>query len=291
MSDVILISINKSTPNFGDCIADRFFYLLSEKNTLPVKFESQINSYLTVGSHLRIATPYHTIIGSGFISEDDDLGKGDWNKYTNKIYKIPKQILSVRGPKTKEKMIKMGLNCPSNYGDPLLLFPIIYNPDISIKYKIGIIPHYIDKKNKNFNNLINELKKKYSINILDIETGPNFTKFINDIKECEYIISSTLHGVILSLAYFRKTIWTRFSDNVIGGDFKFQDFFSSLNINYRDPKYNDNDILNKYIRVKKEDIFNLGIDILNVCPFIDFRRLYKLNKIWLEYINNNIDLV
>ena len=287
MSKSILISINKTTPNFGDCIADKFFELLANITTIPVNFESNMECYLTVGSHLRVVTPYHTVLGSGFIAENDDLGKGDWDKYTGKVYNIPKQILSVRGPKTREKLLKMGIKCPNNFGDPLFVFPLIYNPDITIKYKIGLIPHYIDKKSKCFIELYEAISKKFSVKLINIETGPNFTKFIDDIKECEFIISSTLHGVIISLAYFKKTIWTRFSENVIGGDFKFQDFFESLNIQYQDPKYNDKKLLKNYIKLEKEYMFNLGLDILNVCPFIEKKRLNELIKLWFEYINNN----
>lgn len=289
MSEPILVGMNKCSNllNFGDCIAAKFFSLLANINTVSVDYNYKIESYLTVGSHLRVATPNHIILGSGFISENDDLGKGDWCEYTNKIYNKPKKILSVRGPKTREKVLKMGIDCPSNFGDPLFVFPLVHNPILKIKFKIGLIPHYIDKNNKNFIQLLHKLNKKYNVKILDIETGVNFTKLIEDIKECEYIISSTLHGVILSIAYFRKTIWTRFSNNVIGGDFKFQDFFESLDIKYKDPMYNDNDILDKYIKVDRGNMFNLGIDILNVCPFIEKIRFQELIKLWLEYINTN----
>ncbi len=284
---MIIVCVNKSTPNFGDCIADVFFAQLAEKETLSVPHDTSIESYLTVGSHLRIANTYHTIIGSGFISENDDLGKGDWNEYTNTVYSIPKKIISVRGPKTREKMIEMGVDCPQHYGDPLFLFPLIYLPKTTVKYKIGLIPHYIDKKSPAFLQLYRELSSKYTIKLIDIETGENYKKFIDDISECETIISSTLHGVILSLAYFKKTIWTRFSDKVIGGDFKFQDFFASLYIQYKDVPSNDPKLLESIIQVEKSHMFNIGLDILNCCPFIQKKRLELLNKLWLEYINTH----
>lgn len=274
------ISINKNTNNFGDCIADIFFNLLSGKQFIINPIESNIESYLTVGSHLRLCNENHIIYGSGFISETDDLGKGDW-KFTNKVYRIPKQIISVRGPKTRQKLLNMNIKCPENYGDPLFIFPLVYNPDISIKYKVGIIPHFIDKNNKNFLNLV---KKYKSLKIINIETGDNYQQFINNIKECEYIISSTLHGVIISLAYFKKTIWTKFSNKVIGGDFKFQDFFESLNISYKDPRFDDQYILNKYIKLDKENMINLGLSILNNCPFLDKDRLNELKNKWIKYV-------
>jgi pyruvyltransferase len=284
MNNEILITVNKKTPNFGDYISDIFFNLLSGKNMVAISFKNdKIESYLTTGSHLRLCNENHTIIGSGFISENDDLGKGDW-KFTNKVYKQPKKIISVRGPKTREKLLQMNIDCPESYGDPLFIFPLIYNPDINVKYKIGIIPHFIDKTNKNFINL----QKKFKAKIINIETGDNYKKFINDIKECEFIISSTLHGVIISLAYSKKTIWTKFSNKVIGGDFKFQDFFSSLNIIYTDPNCNDPNIIDKSIKVDKNNMIKLGLNILNSCPFIENETLNELKNKWIEYLKNYV---
>ena len=40
--------------------------------------------------------------------------------------------------------------------------------------------------------------------------GENFKKLIDEINECKYIISSSLHGVIMGLIY-KKTIFLEFS--------------------------------------------------------------------------------
>ena len=90
---------------------------------------------------------------------------------------------------------------------------------------IGIIPHYIDKNNKNYKLLKTKLEKKeYIVKYIDIEVGNNYKKIIDKINNCKYIISSSLHGVIMGIIY-KKTIYVEFSDKVLGNGFKFEDFF------------------------------------------------------------------
>ena len=279
----IPISINKYASNFGDCISDILFSYLSDHNLKTVPLLNDNTSYLTTGSHLRLCTENQIIIGSGFISDNDDLGKGDWNKYTNMVYKVPKKILSVRGKLTRDKLVKMGIECPEKYGDPLILFPLLYNPVVNIKKKIGIIPHYVDKNSSLLKKLILKLEKNnMSYKIININTDENYNKFIENIKSCEYIISSSLHGIIMGIVYFKKVLYMEFSDKVIGGMFKFNDFFSSLDIKY--IKSTD-DILKNYIVVNKDNLCKLGKDILDTLPFVSNYKKDKLKILWNEYVN------
>src|SRR5690606_18195137 len=103
----------------------------------------------------------------------------------------PKKIVAVRGPLTAQIMRNQKIDCPSVYGDPALLLPKIYNPIIQKKYKYGIIPHYVDKQNYILQNLTADVR------IIDVMCGTNWKKFINEMLECEYIISSSLHGLIV----------------------------------------------------------------------------------------------
>jgi hypothetical protein len=129
-NDVVLLSMLKNDVNFGDAVSDIFFSKLSDKKIKAVDIHYGKDSYLTTGSILRLCNKNHTVIGSGFISDDDDLGKGDWKTYTNKVYNIPKKILSVRGPKTRAKLKAMGIDCPQSYGDPLTIFPLVYKKNM-----------------------------------------------------------------------------------------------------------------------------------------------------------------
>lgn len=121
------------------------------------------------------------------------------------------KFLAVRGPKTRSLISNAVV--PEIYGDPALLLPLIYRPTIEIKHKIGIIPHYVDKK-------IAPIKDEH---LIDIQA--DWKKVVDEILSCEKIISSSLHGIVIAEAYGIPAVWARYSDNIIGGDFKFQDYF------------------------------------------------------------------
>lgn len=287
--NTIRLSIhNSKQENLGDSISDIFFKKLSGKNFKTVDFSYRNkDSYLTIGSILIKCKSNNIVYGSGFISDKDNLGTPDntvW-KYENEVIEIPKKILSVRGPKTRNKLLKMGIDCPEKYGDPLIILPLIYNKNISINYKIGLIPHFQDINSKSFIWLENNLKnQKIRTKLINIKTK-DYEKFINEIKECEYIISSSLHGVIISLVYGRKVIFTSFS-KLIGDTFKFYDFFESLNIKYDMLKYNDKNLLNNTIKYDKYNLIKVGEDIITTCPFLDIGDKNILLIDWLEYVNN-----
>jgi len=122
------------------------------------------------------------------------------------------KFLAVRGPRTRALISNAVV--PEVYGDPALLLPLIYNPKIEKKYKVGILPHYVDKK-------IAPVKE--GEHFIDIQT--NWKNVIDEILSCEKIISSSLHGIIIAEAYGIPAVWSKYSDNIIGGEFKFQDYF------------------------------------------------------------------
>lgn len=120
-------------------------------------------------------------------------------------------FLAVRGPLTRN-LIRG--NVPRAYGDPAILLPLIYNPRTEKIHKIGIIPHSTEQ---------NIVKPKQGEHFIDI-TLP-WKKVIEEIKSCEKIISSSLHGIICAEAYGIPAQWAKYSDKIIGGQFKYQDYF------------------------------------------------------------------
>lgn len=272
--------------NLGDALSQWLYSGLSQKRLQKVGREFDQLAYLTAGSILRLCKKNHIIMGSGFISDSDDLGKGDWlGPFNGSVFQKPFKILSVRGPKTRSKLVSMGIHCPKMYGDPLLISPLVYNKEVKIEYDIGIIPHYIDKKTESFSSLKNNLSKKYKVNYINIMSGSNPEHFVNELKKCKYIISSTLHGVIFALAYGKKTIFTEFSNQVVGKGFKFYDFFESINVNYNVLPFDDPNLLKNEIIINKQSLIKTGSDIINVCPLIESPRKDSLISQWIQHVN------
>src|SRR5690606_11417433 len=131
-------------------------------------------------------------------------------------------------------------------GDPALLLPKLYMPNSELrKYKIGIIPHYVDKNNDFFNRAVPDW-----IKVIDIE-NPNYKDFVDDLIGCEVVISSSLHGLIIADAYGIPSVWARFSNMIYGGDFKFHDYFLSVGREVNSPVIMSSDIqYNKLLDLK-----------------------------------------
>ena len=270
--------------NFGDGINKLFWEKITKKR---IRFNKLKPHYITTGSIMCLVNNKSIIFGTGFISENGDLGGKDFTSNKSIVYKKPLKVISVRGKLTQDKLLKIGINCPNNYGDPLILFPCIYNKLSIIKDKVvGIIPHYIDKNTE----LLEELKKSlqnegYQVIILDIECGNNYIKFLDNINKCKYIISSSLHGIIMGLVYKKETIFLEFSNKVIGNQFKFLDFFSSLDIEYKYKKIYDSNILENKIEMDYKKLETLGEKMINLIPFIDENRKIELLEIYNNFYN------
>ena len=275
-----------NSKNFGDGVNKLFWRYITNREIVSDRNEQH---YITTGSIMCLVNNNSIIFGTGFISKDADIGGENFRSKSNKKYAIPRDIITVRGPLSRAKMLNFNIKCPENYGDPLILMPCIYNKCLTIKNNIvGIIPHYIDKKNKNSEILKKNLENSgYTVIFIDIEIGNNYEKLINNINSCKYIISSSLHGVIMGIIYKKQTIFVEFSDNVVGNTFKFQDFFQSININYKNINKYTTDILNNIIKVDYSYLKKIGTILISLIPFIDNERKKVLTNKYENFYNDN----
>lgn len=267
----------KST-NFGDAINQTFWEKIINTNIKECN-RNKIH-FITTGSIMSLINKNSIILGTGFISENNDIGGDDMFSNTNQIIHKPYSILAVRGPLSRQKFIDNNIYCPEIYGDPSILLPCIYNKFTNIEDNIiGIIPHYIDIDSDKVQLLKKNLENNnYKVNIINIDTGNEYENFINQINQCKYIISSSLHGIIMGLIYKKQTIYLEFSKNVIGDKFKFNDFFGSLNINYNYIIDYSINILNNVINIDYSQLNKLGKNLIKACPFIsDIRKDYLIN--------------
>jgi pyruvyltransferase len=254
--------LHKKKENYGDMLSHYLVKKISGKSVKFVHPKKQswwkLNKkhYVAIGSILAHATKESIVWGSGIIDRTHSIAKADFR--------------AVRGPETRKYLLATGHNCPEVYGDPALLMPKYYNPEIEKKVDLAIIPHYKD---------FDEISRIYggvgNVAIIDI-MSMDAEKTTDEILKCYRIISSSLHGVIVAHAYGIPALWVKFSDAPFGDDVKFKDYYTSVGIhNYESPFFDPNldktDLLNLFEKFQSlpdpEVIKKIQENLIKNCPF------------------------
>lgn len=226
-------------------------------------FEKNI---IGIGSIISYGNKRSLIWGSGFMSNDETFSNG--------------KILAVRGKLTNKKIVDSGNKGCDVFGDPALLLPLIVKPCQEKKYDLAIIPHW-----REYDFFYNKYSNKYKV--IDIRTK-NVELFISELTSCKCILSSSLHGIILSHAYNIPALWIKHGYIDTDG-FKFYDYFSSVEIPFYEGMTNFDLYLqdgnwsqlfddNNLYSLPNVDLRLIQKGLLNVAPFkiIDKYRFLKL---------------
>lgn len=243
--------------NFGDALNPHLVEKLSGKTVYSYRtllFKPNQPVFCVIGSILNdLNIPNAEIWGAGFISED-----GSFKKKPTKVH-------AVRGPLTRQLVLDQGIKCPEVYGDPALLLPMFYQPQKTKEYKLGIIPHFVDKKNQ----VVLELKENYPDDVLIIDIEKPIENVITNINRCQHIASSSLHGMIVADAYQIPSCWIELSKNVIGEGFKFRDYMLSVNKTQFEPVLLKDDItLDELLGLFNHEPVRFNPEVLlRACPF------------------------
>jgi pyruvyltransferase len=253
---------NRQQENYGDLMGK---YLVQKLSGTRVRFAKPADFslldlfspiYVTIGSILAHVNRKCIVWGSGIISRESRVKKAEF--------------LAVRGPLTRKRLLDLGYQVPEVYGDPALLLPRYFKPEVKKKYKIGIIPHYTDYP------IVKEcMIEDTSIHVINLRTDDiEFTT--SEILACERILSSSLHGLIVPHTYGIPAVWLKISDNLFGDDVKFEDYFASVNMDYYISRVNlegltyekMSDLFSMYPALPLTDRINkLQEDLLACCPF------------------------
>lgn len=156
--------------------------------------------------------PKGTLVwGSGFMNKNDVFKGGE--------------IYAVRGKFTADKLIEQGFSQSKVLGDPALLLPLWFPKPAKKQYKMGLTPHWKE---------VDCFKERYGdkYHVIDLRTK-DVEKVISEIASCEFVLSTSLHGVIVAQAYGVPALWIKMGYIDTDG-FKFSDYFSSVDI----PLYN-----------------------------------------------------
>lgn len=156
------------------------------------------------------------ILGSGLI-------------YEKKKRFLNANILALRGKLTQEL-----IDAPKNIvlGDPGLLVDNLIKKSPRKRFEIGLVPHYVDKLDSRILRISERFKGQ--VKIIDVQREP--ISVLKDIERCDYILSSSLHGLVSADSLGIPNGWIVLSDKVFGSGFKFYDYSSAVDFKIK-PNY------------------------------------------------------
>ena len=168
-------------------------------------------------------------ISSQFFGAGHIWGTGFIDEYPFEQMKLIRNELRfdvVRGELTRRGISQiLGYNLEVPLADGGLLAPKLLKDKLITKSKmIGIVPHYKDKNEAD----VLKLQKMLGREALLIDVQGDTLNVIEQIASCDYIISSSLHGLIVADSFGIPNTRIKFSNNMLGTGFKFDDYYSSF---------------------------------------------------------------
>ena len=210
------IEIGEQCPyNLGDNLSKTIVSWMLGRNRLSLDTCINGKKHLyAVGSIITMGYQNTTIWGSGILEPISRV-----RRFFNSAICRQLDIRAVRGPETRNLLKRIGHNCPEVYGDPALLMPLIYHPNVlgqKPDKEYFIIPHFTKEQ---------EYVEKYGRSFMGTMITNDYSGLINQIVNSKKTISGSLHGIILSEAYGVPAIFLR--DRGAYKDFKYLDYYKS----------------------------------------------------------------
>jgi pyruvyltransferase len=188
--------------NFGDYLASAVVQrMLAARELLVNEPVSRHRRLFSVGSVLHFAQTGDTIWGTG------RNGKIAVDRHRFETL----DIRAVRGPLTRRFLNELGHSVPEIYGDPALLIPKLFPNRFRRRSggrALGIVPNLHDTELVEGDNVIDPTWRWDAV--------------ISAICECDFIVSSSLHGLVIADAFGIPCAHLRLSDTE--PDFKYIDY-------------------------------------------------------------------
>lgn len=210
LEDIFKIKVTQATLKNCNLIAigstlDQAMYSLDKKQRAKQKIACMFNNNVHIWS-------------TGFI-------RGNAKADTSFIYKNV-TIHALRGKLTKERienLLGKKLDVPTGDGGLLAQKWLGYYP--KKKYSIGIIPHFKEQTHPNVKKLLEYYENS---TFIDLKDSPK--DVVKKIGECEMIISSSLHGMIVADSFHIPNLHITFNNKMFGDGNKYKDYLSAFNV-------------------------------------------------------------
>ena len=188
-------------PNFGDDINPSFFQRLHGG---PVRFATDRRQphILGAGSILEHSLPTSVVCGSGLLQPP----RGPV---------AAAEFVAVRGGLSAAAC---GASSGVLLGDPLVLINTFVARSRPAR-RYGFVPHVTS---------VTRWRRLACDRRCIIDPAGDPWRTIAEIAACEVVFSQSLHGLIVADAFGIPNVWVVPSDTMVGGCFKFEDYFSTL---------------------------------------------------------------
>jgi Polysaccharide pyruvyl transferase len=178
--------------------------------------------------------------------------------------KVPfADVLGVRGPLTRDLyLMKQGIN-PEVVGDPGLYFSTIFGNEVDEARRLasmstdqailddGQAEFLLYQTIKDLCFISHEVEHNWFVTNLNeyqnvtlragkLGDGGNIYDAVKFISTCKAIVSSSLHGVVFAHSLSIPALPIQVTDKLYGGDFKFYDYYYSINVTNFHGRYSIN---------------------------------------------------
>lgn len=199
----------RDAPNFGDALNE----ILLPHFGIPIRHcaTPEDADVIGMGSILNLVPENFsgTVLGAGFL----------WPSSRGRFETADLRIL--RGRLTAERC-----RAPAStvLGDPGLLVRRLRPDGIEKRHTLGLVPHFLEQEDEP----LRQLLRRYPAETVFIDVRNPPVEVIRAVAECEFIASSSLHGLVAADALGVPNAWIVQSDKVRGRGFKFRDYYSAF---------------------------------------------------------------
>jgi len=169
-----------------------------------------------IGYYRRLFVPPLHVWSSGFIDEVPD----------SFLFQRKMVFHALRGKLSLAKAEKLlGRSLAIPLGDGGLLMAGLLEKRPEKRYRLGIIPHVVDRDNPVFARLVAGVPRAQ---IIDVRESPQVV--LETIASCDCIVSTAMHGLIAADSLGIPNRWIEVSDLVQGNGYKFRDYYSVFDL-------------------------------------------------------------
>ena len=118
-----------------------------------------------------------------------------------------------------------------SYGDPGLLISDALDENIEKQEYIGIVPHHSQVSSPKITQLI---ERDPRLKLIDVRFN-NANQVVREIASCRYVLSSSLHGLIVADSYGIPNTWLHPTQIHKTPKFKFYDYALSVHRDLPQP--------------------------------------------------------